>query len=162
MSYFRTLFEITKKRPRSLADLRLHGDIHMNDSNELCRIPSCEKIESVVKSMHPTKAPGPDGLLALFYQSGWPTVKEDITQVFHEIFLSGTFSARLNHTNLMHIHKKKEYSPLADFRPIALCNVIYKVVTKILANRLRLLLCKLISPNQDVFVTWSKYLTILW
>lgn len=59
---------------------------------------------------------------------------------------------KFNHTNLVLIPKKMHNEYPSDYRPIALCNVLYKVLTKILANRIKPILHRLISPNQSAFV----------
>lgn len=67
-------------------------------------------------------------------------------------FLSGFLLKSLNHTNIALIPKKDNPTLASHFRPISLCNVIYKVISKILFSRLKPLLHKLISPLQAGFV----------
>ncbi|MCI44353.1 replication protein A 70 kDa dna-binding subunit, partial [Trifolium medium] len=65
---------------------------------------------------------------------------------------SGTFPPDLNSTNIALIPKGDNQVSMKDWRPIALCNVLYKVVAKVLANRLKEILDKCISDNQSAFV----------
>lgn len=64
----------------------------------------------------------------------------------------GSFPAEVNNTNIVLIPKKTDASCLKDYRPIALCNVLYKIVAKVLANRLKAILPNMNSENQSAFV----------
>jgi hypothetical protein len=72
---------------------------------------------------------------------------------FHE---TGTFASNLNATFLSLIPKKAETVEVKDFRPISLVGGMYKIISKVLANRLRMVLHKLVSPSQDAFVQGRK------
>jgi hypothetical protein len=102
--------------------------------------------------MKPDKCPGPDGFNPGFFQHFWPLCGQ---QNFHECcswLLTGTFPSTLNLTNIALIPKGDEQTSMRDWRPIALCNVIYKLVAKVLANRLKSVLDKCILINQSAFV----------
>ena len=72
------------------------------------------------------------------------------------ILNSGTILGYMNETLITLIPKCKNLESLSNYRPISLCNIIYKVVTKIIVARIRPLLKKLISPLQSVFVLGRK------
>ena len=103
--------------------------------------------------MHPTKAPGPDDMLAIFFQKYWDVVGNDISSMILNVVNSNMSLAEINKTNITMIPKTKCPSRMSKFRPISLCNVIYKLVSKVFANRLKKILPHIISENQSAFLS---------
>ena len=103
-------------------------------------------------SFKPFKAPGPNGLHPRFFQRCWPQVGESIVKEVCQIFSSGRMPEYLNKTLIALIPKCNGPKTLNQFRPISLCNTVYKIVTKIIVNRIRPLLSNLISPFQTAFI----------
>ena len=102
--------------------------------------------------MCPTKTPRPDGLLAVFYQKHWQTIKSGvITTCLHILNKQGTIGP-LNHAYIALIPKIGKPIKVTDFRPISLCNVIYKIIAKTIVKRLKQTLSKIISPMQSAFI----------
>lgn len=87
-----------------------------------------------------------------FYQRSWGVLKAEITAVVLEFFRSGVMPAGVNDIAIVLIPKVHFPKESEDFRPISLCNIIYKIVSKFLANRLRPWLMGLISENQSTFI----------
>ncbi|XP_021857652.1 uncharacterized protein [Spinacia oleracea] len=98
------------------------------------------------------KAPGPDGVPAIFLQKAWDVVGNDITKAVLHFFSSGYMLKEWNHTHIALIPKVNCPEKASQFRPISLCNVIYKVVSKCLTNRLKQLMNDLVGPYQNAFV----------
>ncbi|CAA7048221.1 unnamed protein product [Microthlaspi erraticum] len=121
-------------------------------NTKLISIPSPKEIRAAIFSIHPDKAPGPDGFSASFFYSNWGTIGEDITLEIQKFFTSGNLPQGINATHICLIPKKTAPKSVADYRPIALCNVYYKIISKILTARLHPILDGLISENQSAFV----------
>lgn len=110
------------------------------------------EVQEALKQMHPTKAPGPDDMCALFHRKFWNVVGIDVKHTILDILNNGGDVTAFNHTNIALIPKKKICESPVDYRPISLCNVIYKLVSKVLANRLKRVLPLIIHESQSGFV----------
>uniref|UniRef100_A0A803PIZ5 Reverse transcriptase n=1 Tax=Cannabis sativa TaxID=3483 RepID=A0A803PIZ5_CANSA len=121
-------------------------------NEELVRISDAEEIRKVVWSLGQLKSLGPDGMPGRFYRAHWNIVGMDVVDTVKEFFLTGEFHKDLNKTFNVLILKNLRASKFDDFRPISLCNFVYKVIAKILANRLWPNLAGIISPFQSAFV----------
>ncbi|CAM8974659.1 unnamed protein product [Rhodiola kirilowii] len=110
------------------------------------------EVRCALFQMHPTKAPGLDGFSAMFYQKFWGVVREDLTKEVLRFLNEGILDNSLNETVIILVPKIKDASRVGDFRPISLCNVIMKIITKVLANRLKACLPEVISLSQSAFI----------
>ncbi|CAM8995607.1 unnamed protein product [Rhodiola kirilowii] len=110
------------------------------------------EIREALFQICPPKAPGPDGFSALFYHKCWNIVKADVVRVVAKCLNDNSLDPKLNNTDIVLIPKCKDANKMEDFRPINLCNVIVKIMTKAMANRLQSILDKVISLNQSAFV----------
>ena len=113
---------------------------------------TADEIKIAVLQMRPTTAPGSDGMNALFYQKFWHIVGENVVNAVLDYLHSGVMGPDINHTNIVLIPKIKSLERMYDFRPISMCNVIYKIISKVLANRLKQILPSVISSTQSAFM----------
>jgi hypothetical protein len=111
-----------------------------------------EEIGDALFQIGPLKAPGPDGLPARFFQRNWGLLKEEVCIAIKLFFKDGVLPDNFNMTKIVLIPKTENASDLKEFRPISLCNVIYKIISKCMVNRLRPHLQNLISENQSAFI----------
>lgn len=79
-------------------------------------------------------------------------IKDDIRMVVKNFFQTHHFPTQLNHTLLLPVPKRAGAQRVHDFRPIILCSVLYKIISKLLAYRLKGVIAKCIQGNQSAFV----------
>jgi len=109
-------------------------------------------VTAAIKGMHPSKAPGPDGFHAGFFQRYWHIVGKEVTETVLQVLEGNPMPFGLNDTFITLIPKVPSPQNATQFRPIGLCNVIYKVISKCIVNKLKEVLPDLISPVQSSFV----------
>jgi ribonuclease HI len=152
VSYFRDLF---KGEPQLEVDQCIQAlDKKVTDAMNVNLVADIteEEISRALLQMPPLKAPGPDGFSASFYQQNWGLVHKEVCQAITHFFNTGTLESSINITHIALIPKVANPRTVSEFRPISLCNVIYKVLSKVLANRLKPILHAIISPTQSAFI----------
>ncbi|KAL0288305.1 UNVERIFIED_CONTAM: hypothetical protein Sangu_2664900 [Sesamum angustifolium] len=121
-------------------------------ASNLCRAVTPAEVKTAVFQISDNKAPGPDGYTSCFFKKAWNIVGDLVCSAVMDFFRSGRMLRQLNHT-IIALVPKSEHSPsVADYRPISCCNVIYKVITKIIADRLSPALMQLVDSSQAAFV----------
>ena len=134
-----------------MADISYSVTTDMN--NMLQMVYTREEVDRAVFQMEALKAPGPDGLLPLFFQHYWKIIGDEVSVAILNCLNLGSFPQSLNNTFITLIPKVKSPSLVSKFRPISLCNTFYKIVSKVVANRLKGILPNLISESQSAFQT---------
>lgn len=122
---------------------------HLIKMQEPC---STAEIKEAVFQMGPFKAPGVYGLHPVFYQSQWDTIGPSLCATVQDIWANPHKVKSINQTLLVLIPKTDNPQSMKNFRPISMCNVSYKIITKIIANRLKNHLSSLIAPFQCSFI----------
>ncbi|XP_062101909.1 uncharacterized protein LOC133809260 [Humulus lupulus] len=130
----------------------VQGQISEELNHTLMATIDKDEVRAALFQMHPDKSPGPDGFNPGFYQKYWDIVEPDVLSVVQGFFERGVFDDHLMETNIVLIPKKSQPESMSDLRPIALCNIIYKIVSKVLANRLKIVLHHVISESQSAFI----------
>ncbi|GJU18478.1 hypothetical protein Tco_1146444 [Tanacetum coccineum] len=103
-------------------------------------------------SMGDDKALGPDGFTIAFFKKSWDIMGSEITNAVRGFFSNGKLLKELNHTIISLISKVSTPAKITDYRPISYCNVLFKCISKIIANRIKEDLGDLVSINQSTFV----------
>jgi hypothetical protein len=118
----------------------------------LTMLPSHDEINAAVFALNKDSAPGPDGFGAYFYQHYWDIVNLDVINAVLEFFTSNWIMPGFNSNIIALIPKTPEASSIDQYRPIAMANFKFKIISKILADRLASLLPDLISDKQKGFI----------
>uniref|UniRef100_A0A803N4X8 Reverse transcriptase domain-containing protein n=1 Tax=Chenopodium quinoa TaxID=63459 RepID=A0A803N4X8_CHEQI len=111
-----------------------------------------EDVKSSLWSIDDDKAPGPDGFSSKFFKASWDIIKSDICEAVLSFFDHGCLLKQVNNTFLTMVPKTEDAVYVSQFSPIACCNVLYKIISKLLCTRLKTVLPYLISENQSAFV----------
>jgi hypothetical protein len=135
--YFSNLFtsEINVVDHAMLEKIQPKVSVAMNE--KLLQPFSAEEVRKAAFSIGDFKAPGPDGLHAVFYKKFWNLVGDEITQEVLQALNSGIIPEGWNDTTVVLIPKIDNPELVTQFRPISLCNVIYKIISKMLTARLK-------------------------
>lgn len=152
VSYFQNLFIICQ--PQRVEEITGCIDTWVSPANviRLLQPISEEEVRQTVFQIPTDKAPGPDGFTGSFYHEYWDVVGKDVVDMVKAFWFSGKLLRKLNHTHLVLIPKVSSPRNMSQLRPISLCNVVYKVIAKLLTNRIKMVMPHLISANQSTFV----------
>ena len=116
------------------------------EHNQLLLKPiEMNELEGIVKKMVVDKAPGPDSFTTNFFQECWNMVKDEVLEIVEDSRRTHNILKAFNSTFLTLIPKETKADEPGKFRLIALCILIYKIITKIISNHLKPLLPMLIS-----------------
>ncbi|XP_062088870.1 uncharacterized protein LOC133795435 [Humulus lupulus] len=123
------------------------------EQNDMMLQPIMEdEVKRALFSMHPDKSPGPDGMTPGFYQRYWDVVGGDVVRLVRDFWDKEVFDEGLTFTNIVLVPKKKCPVTMGDLHPISLCNVLYKIASKVLANRMKCVIDSVISESQSAFI----------
>ena len=118
------------------------------------------EVQAALMDLNGDKAPSPDGFTLAFCQNCWDFAKEEILDMFKEFYEQNVFLKSLNETFLVLLPKKGGAEDLGDFRPISLLGGLYKLLAKVLANRLKKVIGRVVSPDQNAFVKGRQILDV--
>ena len=130
----------------------VQGRVIIEQRETLNQVFTRKKVFTAIMQMHLLKGPRFDDLLALFHHTFWHVVRDDVTNLMLEFLNNGTDMEEMNYTYICLISKVKKPKHSRDFRPISLCNVIFKITTNTITNRIKLILPYTMGPYQSAFV----------
>ncbi|XP_020703157.2 uncharacterized protein LOC110114575 [Dendrobium catenatum] len=152
ISHFQDLFNTVAPSSQEPAFLPVGQTIHNTDSKILIDPITEAEIKSAVFSGASSSSPGPDGYNFHFYKSGWHILGPSLCKAIQSFFIKGYIPPGIKATALFLIPKTSHVNTLSDFRPISLCNTLYKIISKILANRLKVFMPCIIDMAQSGFI----------
>ena len=124
----------------------------------LDRLFELDEVVQVLRGLQGDKTLGPDGFTMAFFQKCWRVVEADVMAFLEEVYEYCKFEKSINATFISLIPKKMNATNIRDFRPISLIGSVYKLLAKVLANRLARVLDGLVSESQNSFVGGRKTL----
>lgn len=151
--YFSELFRSSSPSNVSAALEGFQSRVTTSMNQDLTKDVTEEEIYNAVFSINCESAPGPDGFTALFFQKYWSFVKFQVIAEVLGFFKSGVIPAEWNHTHLCLIPKVKNPQHMSEVRPISLCSVLYKIISKIISSRLKVFLPDIVSQTQSAYVS---------
>lgn len=153
LAHFTNLFGSALNLLRADSVVWNNGPVLHNDHHSAL-IANCTDLEISVAlhSIDDSKSPGPDGFSAKFFKVCWNIIGSTVTGAVLEFFRSRSLLKQINHSEIALIPKSSHASYVGDFRPISCCNVVYKLISKILVARIRPLLNDLVDSAQTAFL----------
>lgn len=103
----------------------------------LIQAVTTEKIDIAIKNMPTNKAQGVDGYPIELFTKNWEVVKEEVYAVVQSFFATWKLLKKLNCTTITLVPKVPSPTQVKDYRPIACCNTLYKIIAKVITLRLK-------------------------
>ena len=154
VDYYKNLFAREERNGFSLADNFFSEDeLVSTDENAILEAPFSElEIKLDLFNSYADGAPGPDGIPFFFYQKFWNLIKPDLLALFADFHAGKLDIFRLNFAMLSLVPKEADASSMKKLRPISLLNCSFTFFTKVITDRLSLIMDRLISPHQSAFI----------
>ena len=154
VNFYKNLLGSAARRLDSvdLDTIRNGSQLSQSQKLELIKPVSRDEIYSALKEMNDVKAPGIDDFNSKFFKAAWSIVKEDVCNGIEEFFETGQMLKAINCTLITLIPKSPDASTVKEYRPIACCTTLYKIISKVLTKRMSKVLTTIISESQSAFV----------
>ena len=148
VDYFKDIFTSRGSDSAEILSI-VNREITEEQNQYLPRPFEAKEVREAVFSMHPHKSPRSDGMNTGIFQAYWDIVGEEVTRTCMKCLNDCQLPEGMNSTLIVLIPKKSRQERISDLRPISLCNVVYKIMAKVLANRLKEVLQSVISESQS-------------
>ncbi|PKU73190.1 Putative ribonuclease H protein [Dendrobium catenatum] len=151
VNHFQKIFNTNIPPSSSTWTAPIHLKLPSNLIPQLVSPITVEEIKNVVFSSPKCSTPGPDGYTFEFYKSTWNTIGKQLCKAVLTFFSTGSMPKHAKATAIALIPKRPHAQDIADYRPISPCNNFYKIIAKILANRMKEVMPSIIHPSQSGF-----------
>ena len=121
-------------------------------NNMLTRDFKGAEVKAALNQMYLLKAPSPDDMLPVFFQHFWATVGNEVVKTVLDFLNLGISPPHFHDTYIVLIPKNNEPHGITNYCPISLCNVVYKLASKAIANRFKRVLPSIINDSRCAFV----------
>ena len=150
--YFNNIFATSN--PRNMREvLNAMDRVVTEEMNQALLRPFVgDEVRQALFQMHPSKSPSPNGMSPFVFQKYWHVVGGDVTEAVLSALNLGHVLTKMNFTHILLISKKKDPQAMTDYRPISLSNVVSRMVSKVLANKVKGILPNIISDAQSAFI----------
>jgi len=135
----------------SVSNLQFRS-LPVSEGGSLVKPFSVDEVKEAIWDCDRFKSPGPDGVNFGFIKDFWLDLKDDVMRFVSEFHRNGKLAKSINSTFIVLIPKVDNPQRLNDFRPISLVGSMYKIIAKLLANKLRLVISSVVSETQSAFV----------
>lgn len=153
LNYFTNIFSTHSEYVENdLPDRYIPNIVTFVENDMLTAVPLAEEIKNAVFDLSGDSAPGPDGFPGHFYYHFWHIIGNDVVKSTQYFFTHNYIMPNLNSNLIILIPKIVGANKLDNFRPIALANFQFKIITKILADRLGVIASRIISIHQRGFI----------
>ncbi|GJR05390.1 RNA-directed DNA polymerase, eukaryota [Tanacetum coccineum] len=157
LQHFRRRFEKPTGK-RAYVDMNFPKSISIDQQMDLECDVSIEELKRAVSECGTDKSPGPDGFTFGFYRKFWTTIEKDVFAAVTHFFTYGDIPKGCNSSFIALIPKVLDANLVKDFRPICLIGSIYKIIAKIMANRLVGVLGDIVNEVQSAFIAERQIL----
>ena len=144
------LFIKTIWQPKEIVS-SIHGIITAEMNDQLSTQFLAWEVQKAINQTAPLKAPSLDGMPPIFFRNYWNLIRNFITQSILQFLNTTSLPPHLNHNFVNLILKVKCPESVSKYKPINLCNVLYKIFLKVLCNRLKIIMPKIITEYQSAF-----------
>lgn len=124
-----------------------------SQQRELCIMFTGEDVKAAMFDIDENKSGGPDGYSSAFLKKTWVYIRGDIIDAVLNFFQTRKLLKQINATTLCLVPKVDQPESVTRFRPIACCNVLYKIISKMPCSGLKMVFTSIINPVQIAFVS---------